>query len=168
MGIEAALRALGFSLRRQVSIQLSDAWHGRVGGVDLVLDGGDGSRILVELKWDADSLAACAWDSMKLAAALQAREGERAFLIAGSPDREPRLRGDELLDDGASAPAELRQAFAEDFDYWKADVKNHPKRAPASWETHARHSTPLVYKEVPWRIRIAELTVTDPHLVAVE
>lgn len=169
LAIESALRALGLAPLRQVPLRLSDSWSGRVGGVDLALeDLGDESRILIELKWDASTLAACAWDSMKLAAALQAGEGERAFLIAGSPRVEPPIKGDELLDDRVLAPAALRQAFAEDFDYWKADVENHPERAPAEWLSKARHSASLRYKDAEWRIRLTELTISDPELVEVE
>ena len=75
-----------------VALRLEQAWRRRVGGVDLALHAGDGSLILIELKWDSVSLAACAWDSMKLAAALQAGEAQRAFLVAGSPDSVGDLR----------------------------------------------------------------------------
>jgi hypothetical protein len=40
-----------------------------VGGVDLAIRDDD-SLALIELKWDRRTLAACAWDAMKLAAAL--------------------------------------------------------------------------------------------------
>jgi hypothetical protein len=92
----------------------------------------------------------------------------RGFLVAGSPDREPPVRGSELLDDQTIAPAELRRRFASDFDYWKADVKNHPKLAPREWQTRAVHSASLEFKGAPWHIRIAEILHTDLAPVAVE
>jgi hypothetical protein len=73
-----------------------------------------------------------------------------------------------VLDDQTIAPAELRRRFASDFDYWKADVKNHPKRAPTEWQTRAVHSASLEFKGAPWHIRIAEILLTDPALVTVE
>ena len=168
MAIEAALLALGSKPLRQVRLRLEEAWSGRVGGVDLGLNSRDGSLALIELKWDSSSLAACAWDSMKLAAALQAGEGQRAFLVAGSPSSEGGVRGDELLDEGAVTPAELRQNYASEFDYWKTDVNNHPKRAPAGWQVLRPHSAPLEFKQAPWRIRLAELRLTSSELVPVE
>jgi hypothetical protein len=68
------MHAVGSEPLRQVPLRLQDAWSGQVGGVDLALDDGEGSLTLIELKWDPNTLAACAWDSMKLAA-LQAGQG---------------------------------------------------------------------------------------------
>ena len=151
-----------------VALRLEQAWRRRVGGVDLALHAGDGSLILIELKWDSVSLAACAWDSMKLAAALQAGEAQRAFLVAGSPDSVGDLRGDELLEDAEVNSATLRRKYAKEFDYWKTQVKNHPLRAPGSWRIQARHCAFLDYKETPWRLRIAELKLTSRELLSVE
>ena len=151
-----------------VALRLEQAWRRRVGGVDLALHAGDGSLILIELKWDSVSLAACAWDSMKLAAALQAGEAQRAFLVAGSPDSVGGLRGDELLEDAEVNSATLRRKYAKEFDYWKTQVKNHPLRALGSWRIQARHCAFLDYKETPWRLRIAELKLTSRELLSVE
>lgn len=167
MALEAALRARGLEPRRQFPLDLKDAWSGRVGGVDLALAVNDGSPILLELKWDRTSLAACAWDSMKLAAALRAGEGQRAFLVAGSPDAAGELRGDELLEDGELDPAGLRRRYANEFDFWKRDVKNHPLRIPARWRIRARGSASLDYGGSPWRLRLAELELTSTELASV-
>ena len=137
-----------------VALRLEQAWRWRVGGVDLALHAGDGSLILIELKWDSVSLAACAWDSMKLAAALLDSVGD--------------LRGDELLEDAEVNSATLRRKYAKEFDYWKTQVKNHPLRAPGSWRIQARHCAFLDYKETPWRLRIAELKLTSRELLSVE
>lgn len=85
MVTESALRAIELEPRRQIRLQLEEAWSGQGGGVDLGFDDAKGNRILIELKWDPNTLAACAWDSMKLAAALQAEQGDRAFLVAEAP-----------------------------------------------------------------------------------
>ena len=163
MALETALWALGREPRRQLRILLKDAWNGQVGGVDLALDA-DSAPILIELKWDPGTLAACAWDSMKLAAALQSAEGKRAFLIAGSPASE-RLQGDELLEDADVGPVDLRRRYAEKFDFWRGDVKNHPHSAPAGWRTRLHHSVDLSFKDAPWRIRLAELELTNAELI---
>jgi hypothetical protein len=168
MAVETAVRTLGFAPVRQFPLRLEEAWCGRVGGVDLALHAREGSPIFIELKWDPNTLAACAWDSMKLAAALQAGEGERAFLVAGSPHPSAGLRGNELLDDAEVDAIGLRREYAKEFDYWKADVKNHPVRAPASWRVRARHSASLHYREAPWRLRIAELELMSRELSPVE
>lgn len=168
MAIETGLRALGSEPLRQVPLRLEGAWSGRVGGVDLGLQGADSSMMLIELKWDPSTLAACAWDSMKLAAALQTGEGHRAFLVAGSPQSQSPVRGDELLDNGAVDPVGLRRKYAREFDYWKTDVNNHPRRAPASWEVRALHCASLNFKGVPWRIRIAGLELTSTELSHIE
>lgn len=166
MALETALWALGHEPQCQIRVHLHEAWSGRVGGVDLAIQGPDGLS-LIELKWDPKTLAACAWDSVKLAAALRSGEGSRAFLIAGSPVLDG-LRGDELLDDGEVRPQELRRRYANEFDFWKRDVKNHPVLAPASWRIEAIHAAPLRYKEAPWRIRVAELFLTSDELVPFE
>jgi len=166
MALETALRALGREPKRQLSIKLEDAWAGRVGGVDLALDSPDG-LILIELKWDPITLAACAWDSIKLAAALQAKRGQRGFLIAGAPISEG-MPGNELLNDREVEPLDLRRRYATDFDRWKADVKNHPRHAPTKWRTRLRHSECLEFKGVPWRIRLTEIELTDSDLTPFE
>jgi hypothetical protein len=163
MALETALWALGQEPRRQARVRLRDAWNGQVGGVDLAL-GSDSPPILIELKWDAGTLAASAWDSMKLAGALQSAEGKRGFLIAGSPAHEG-LRGDELLEDGDVDPVNLRRQYAGEFDFWRGDVKNHPHSAPAGWRIRLHHSVGLSFKDAPWRIRLAELELTDAELI---
>lgn len=166
MALEAALWALGREPRRQVTLRLGEAWSGNVGGVDLALESAD--RLdLIELKWDAETLAACAWDSVKLAVALQAGETDRAFLIAGSPANAS-LRGYELLEDGDVEPVGLRRRYAKEFDFWRTDVKNHPLLTPASWRIRLRHDEPLVYKEAPWRLRFAELELSAGERVPFE
>jgi hypothetical protein len=167
LALESALRALGSMPRRQAAINIPDAWHGRIGGVDLRLDASDGADALIELKWDATTLAACAWDSLKLACALQSAPARRGFLIAGSPITS-QLRGDELLDTGSYQPADLRRRYQAEFDYWKHDVMNRPLRAPASWSVRLCHLTELRWKGQPWRIRLAEVELVDTRLVPVE
>lgn len=166
MALEAALWALGHEPRCQVRVHLQEAWSGRVGGVDLAVRGADGLS-LIELKWDPKTLAACAWDSVKLAAALHSGEGNRAFLVAGSPVVDG-LRGDELLDDAEVHPAELRSRYAKEFDFWKGDVENHPVLAPAGWSVRPLHSAALSFKGQPWRIRLAELNLTSDALIPFE
>jgi hypothetical protein len=168
MALEAILRALGHKPMRQVKVRLEKAWSGRVGGVDLAIEAGAGDGFcLIELKWDPKSLAACAWDSVKLAAALQAGEGCRAFLIAGSPVVDG-LRGDCLLEDADVWPERLRREFATEFDFWRRDVENHPLFAPAAWRTRRLESAPLLFKGEPWRIRLAELMLKRGALVPFE
>lgn len=166
MSLETALWALGREPSCQHRVRLERAWSGRVGGVDVAF-ASNGNLILVELKWDAATIAACAWDQIKLANTLQGGEGSRAFLIAGSSVSSD-LRGDELLEDASVEPVALRNRYAKEFDYWKADVKNHPRFAPAGWRTHCRHTASLEHKGVPWRIRLAELELTDSELVVIE
>ena len=166
MALETALWTLGHEPQCQLRVHLKEAWSGRAGGVDLAAqDAADLS--LIELKWDPKTLAACVWDSVKLAAALQSGEGSRAFLIAGSPVVNG-LRGHELLDDAEVRPQELRRRYADEFDFWKRDVENHPVLAPASWRIEAVHAAPLRYKDAPWRIRVAELFLTSSDLVPFE
>jgi len=163
MALEAALWTSGREPRRQYPIKLEQAWSGRVGPIDLTIGSNDGP-ILLELKWDPATLAAGAWDQVKLAAALQSGEGDRAFLIAGSPALNG-LRGDELLEDSDVEPVALRTHYVDEFDYWKEDVKNHPRLAPAGWRTRRRHCASLQYKGEAWRIRLAELELTGSELV---
>jgi hypothetical protein len=163
MALETALRALGLKPKRQLQVRLRGVWSGRVGGVDLAVEDRNGLN-LIELKWDPNTLAACAWDSIKLAAALRSREGRRAFLVAGSPISDG-LRGDDLLDDGEVHPGQLRKCYAKEFDFWKRDVANHPVSAPSSWRVRCLHSAALNLKGAPWRIRLAELTLTSDELV---
>jgi hypothetical protein len=165
MAFESALRGLGLEPQRQAPLRLADAWSGRVGGVDLALGSSEDSRSLIELKWDPATLAACAWDSVKLACALQAEEGKRAFLVAGSPRREPAIQGDWLLDEARIEPQTLRGEYASEFDFWKEDVKNHPRYAPEAWRIHAMHCSDFEWKAEPWRIRVAEVGVEDERLV---
>jgi hypothetical protein len=166
MALETALWALDRKPRRQAVIRLEQAWWGRVGGVDLALED-SGGMILIELKWDPQTLAACAWDSIKLAAALQAGEGTRAFLVAGSPLLDG-LRGDELLEDTETRPAKLRRRYFKEFDFWKGDVKNHPLLAPAGWRTQLIQTATFNFKAAPWRIRLAEISVTNDQLAPFE
>jgi hypothetical protein len=162
MALETSLWTHGRKPCRQMRIHLDEAWSGRVGGVDLALDLEDGA-VLIELKWDPTTLAACAWDSVKLAAGLQAGEGHRAFLVAGSPISAD-LRGDELLADSDVDPLELRRRFAKEFDFWKADVMNHPLLAPARWRIRLEHAAQLEFKGEPWQIRLAELKLISNSL----
>jgi hypothetical protein len=166
MAVETALWTLGRQPGRQHLLRLEPTWNGRVGGVDLSLPATP-AAILIELKWDPKTLAACAWDSVKLAAALQSGEGGRAFLMGGSPSR-PDFRGDELLDDAEVEPCELRQRYAMEFDFWKMDVRNHPHSAPAAWRIARRHCSNFEFKGEPWRIRVAEVSLVSPTLVAFE
>lgn len=166
MALETALRVQGHDPHRQFRVRLQDAWEGRVGGVDLALDLEDGPA-LIELKWDPQTLAACAWDAVKLAAALQAGEGKRVFLIAGSPASDG-FHGDELLETRDVDPIDLRQRYARDFDYWKGDVKNHPLLVPRSWRLEFKHGATLEFKGAAWQIRLAELEVTSNDLVPFE
>ena len=166
MAMETALRALGREPLCQVTMRLERAWSGRVGGVDLALDGPDGLG-LVELKWDPKTLAACAWDSVKLAAALEAGEGRRAFLAAGSPLVDD-LRGNELLEDSIIRPDELRSRYEKEFDFWKGDVKNHPVLVPAAWRIGFLYAAKFRFEGSPWQIRLAEVSLTDAELVPFE
>jgi hypothetical protein len=166
MALETALRTLGHDPRRQFRVRLEEAWSGRVGGVDLALELDDGP-VLMELKWDARTLAACAWDQVKLAAALQSGEAHRAFLIAGSPTAVG-FHGDELLDSGDVNPIGLRRRYAREFAFWKIDVKNRPRFAPACWRLALKHEAVLEIKGAPWRIRVAELELTSGDLVPFE
>jgi hypothetical protein len=166
MALETALWALGREPRCQQRVRLEETWAGRVGGVDLALQAG-GDLALIELKWDPVTLAACAWDQVKLAAALQSREGSRAFLIAGSP-LSAGLRGDELLEDDDVEPIALRARYAKEFDYWKRDVQNHPRFAPSNWQIQRHHAVSFDFAEQPWQIRLAELELTDTELVPFE
>ena len=133
--------------------------------MDLAIEDANGVN-LIELKWDPKTLAACAWDSVKLAAALQSREGSRAFLIAGSPVARP--HGDDLLEDAEVRPLELRARYAKEFDFWKGDVKNHPVMAPASWDVQRLHAARLRLNETAWQIRLAEIRLTSDKLVPFE
>ncbi len=164
MALETGLWALGREPRCQLGVHLRETWSGHVGGVDIALDQ-PGGPALIELKWDPKTLAACAWDQIKLAAALHCGEGSRAFLIAGSPISAG-LRGDELLEDGKIDPLRLRADYAKEFDFWRSDVQNHPLSAPARWETSLFHSASLEVKAAPWHIRLAELELTRPELVS--
>lgn len=166
MALETALWALRREPRRQLPIHLDQAWSGRVGGVDLAIAVPEGTQ-LIELKWDPETLAACAWDSVKLAAALQAGEGKRAFLIAGSPASGP-LRGDELLESGEGELTVLKKRYQKDFDFWRTDVNNHPLFAPASWRIQLRSSASFEFKGEPWQLRLAELELTGSELVPFE
>jgi hypothetical protein len=166
LGLETALWSLGRQPERQRHLKLGQAWSGKVGGVDLSFPV-TSAAILVELKWDSRTLAACAWDSVKLAAALQSRQGVRAFLIGGSPIR-PGFRGDELLEDSEVEPRALRRHYASEFDFWKSDVKNHPHSAPAAWRSVRHHSVNFAFKKEPWRLRIAEINLISRELVAFE
>jgi hypothetical protein len=165
MALESALRALGAKPLRQLPLQLPETWTGRVGGVDLGLRDDDGATGLIELKWDQRTLAACAWDSMKLAAALYEGQGDQAFLLAGSPVREPAPRGHELLEDGTFSALDVHLRYAPEFARWNGDVQNRPKCIPAAWRIHARHSARLTRRGELWEIRIAELQLQDEQLV---
>jgi hypothetical protein len=168
MMLEGALRALDLNPLRQVPLRLSDSWVGQVGGVDLGIRGEDGSLALIELKWDRRTLAACAWDAMKLAAALHRRQGDRAFLVAGSPNFDPPLRGHELLGEGLFSPSALHSKYAREFERWRGDVQNRPSRVPAGWRLLPLHSSSLRRREVDWEIRLSELILTSDELVSLE
>jgi hypothetical protein len=166
MALESALWTQGCEPRRQVRVLLEEAWNGRVGGVDLAIDLEEGLT-LIELKWDPQTLAACAWDAVKLASALQAGEAQCAFLIAGSPISAG-FHGNELLETADFDPIELRRRYARDFDFWKGDVKNHPRLVPRSWQVELRHDATLKFKGEPWQIRLAQIKATSDDLVPFE
>lgn len=168
LALEAALRSIEVEPVRQARVELGERWSGRVGGVDLALDDADGSRHLIELKWDRSTLAACAWDSVKLACALQAGVASRAFLVAGSRKGVSVVRGDGLLEDCELQPRDLRGEYAAEFDYWRKDVENHPVRVPAQWTVHKRHAATLSWKGEPWQIRLAEVELGDDRLLDFE
>ncbi len=166
MALEATLWAQGYEPRRQLRVRLTETWNGRVGGVDLAIDLEAGPA-LIELKWDSATLAACAWDAVKLAAALQAGEAQHAFLIAGSPVSGG-FQGNELLETAEFDPVDLRVRYAREFDYWKRDVKNHPLLVPRRWHLELKHAAKLEFKGAPWQIRLAELELMNTHLVPFE
>jgi hypothetical protein len=168
LAFEAALRSQGMRPLRQVRLDLAEAWSGQVGGVDLALESGKGSLELIELKWDRTTLAACAWDAVKLACALQTGQGARGFLVAGSPLGDEPIRADTLLEDCELEPVGLRREYAAEFDYWRADVKNHPLQVPAGWAVRKRHSAEFRFKGDPWRIRVAEIEVEGDRMVKFE
>jgi hypothetical protein len=166
MALETALWARGRESHRQFRVRLEKAWSGRVGGVDLAIDLEEGPA-LIELKWDPKTLAACAWDAVKLAAALHAGEAQCAFLIAGSPVSDG-FHGNELLETADFDPIDLRHRYARDFEYWKGDVKNHPLLLPRCWHLELKHGAALEFKGAPWHIRLAELELTSDDLVSFE
>jgi hypothetical protein len=139
LAFEAALRSQGIQPLRQVPLEVGEAWSGQVGGVDLALDCAAGPPELLELKWDPTTLAACAWDSVKLACALHAGQGARGFLVAGSPASDQPIRGDTLVEDCELEPVALRSEYRAEFDYWRADVKNHP--APGACQVGGSEET---------------------------
>lgn len=151
MALETALWALGHEPQCQVRVHLREAWFGRVGGVDLAVHRTDGLS-LIELKWDPKTLAACAWDSVKLAAALQFGEGSRAFLIAGSPVVDG-LRSDDLIDDAEVRPQELRRRYGNEFDSGtRCQEPSRPRPCGLANRGDPRRATPVQGR-----------AVADPH-----
>jgi hypothetical protein len=148
-------------VRRQKPLQLGELWSGRVGAVDLSIRASD--RLgLVELKWGASELPACAWDSVKLAAALT-KTPARAFLAAGYPTARAQA-GAELLTNGEWKLGSLLERYASSFAHWRADVQNYPRQLPAAWQTRVVAEQDVSVQGTPWQLRAVELTLTDPML----
>jgi len=149
-------------VHRQFSLTLADLWEGRVGPVDLAVVGLNPA--LVELKWA--ELPACAWDCLKLAAALVKQQDARGFIVAAAPVTtwENGALGSELFSDRRWPLEDLLGQYAEWFAHWREDVANYPKRLPAAFGTNALAVATTEIGGEQWEIRLAEVEVADPAL----
>jgi hypothetical protein len=141
----------------------------RLGGVDNSLRWNAGPTTFIELK-AGDDLSACAWDALKLVAALRGGACDRVFLIAAAPtdrwlkasDPSPASRslpGAEFFGVGHHESAELRDRYASSWRRWSADGYR-PKRAAAALRTVPLSTARFTVggaADTQWEIRLSEV-----------
>ena len=150
-------------------LALPDDFDSR-GGIDCSLTWPN-QLVVLELKAGQD-LYACAWDAVKLVAALRAGKCAGAFLVAAAPasrwppdgwSYEPRqgyAAGAELLATGRHQAETLRDRYASSWRRWDRDGYR-PKRAAASFDTsfvtRARFRTQADGASGDWELRVSQV-----------
>lgn len=155
-------------VHRQVSLKL-DSWKGKLGPADLALEDDDGLA-LIEVKWGGAELAACSWDTVKLATALAEGQGQSAYLISGASQddwRHSRL-GAELFDTREWTLDGLLVRYEEWFAFWRRDVQNHPLRLASGWRVFEHEMSSFEEGGEVWDIRLAEIQIPEAELLPVD
>lgn len=154
--------------QRQFPLQL-DGWSGRLGNVDIALTLPGEQLVLMELKWGGqDALAACAWDSVKLATAQAEGKTSRALLCAAAPratwDRS--LEGTEFFTTQDWELESVLHRYEGWFEFWRRDVKNYPRVVAARWSTVLLpiDDTEFEWDGEPWELRASEISAGDDSL----
>lgn len=138
------------------------------GGVDSTLAFEGELPIFLELKAGAgrSSLDACAWDALKLTAALRRGKCSYAFLIAATTTarwEDPFTAGTELFRAATHHATELRDRYVSGWRRWDADGYR-PKLATPEFSTApvlpAARFASAAETDSEWEIRIAQLWVT--------
>lgn len=161
--LEAALiaeleREFPGRVKQQLTV-VPRSWEGRVGPADIALEHPDRAPTLIEVKLGSEELAACAWDTAKLAALVAEEQASYALLIAAAPSAtwaEGAL-GSELFHSQSWNLEDLLARFARWFSFWREDIANYPKRLPARWETSAVARSDLLVGAGAWEIRAASI-----------
>lgn len=147
------------------------AWP-RVGRFDIAFIVGDQRPVVVELKCGTgrDAIAACAWDVLKVAFALQAGVISAGYLLAATTSAEwaRRTRGSELFDTGSIDARVLREHYVDRWTFWERDGYPAATIVPASLATRAVCQTPVRIGAELWELRVASVEVDTAERIGWE
>ena len=151
-------------LSAQTSYRFSSALWPRLGAVDVAFVPERGAPAFVELKAGSgrNALAACAWDAVKLAFALQLGEAAAVYLLAATPASDwvtPGCRGAEFFASDAFETLALREPYIDWWTSWERDGYPAGSTVPAGFRTRAICGVPLELGAAEWEIRVAAVDV---------
>lgn len=140
----------------------SPAWP-RVGRFDIAFLIPEQKPVAVELKCGTgrDAIAACAWDVLKLAFALQTGVISAGYLMAATTSAEwgRGTRGAELFDTGSIDAQELRERFVDWWKVWERDGYPAATSVPRASATRAVCQIPFRIGDDSWELRVAAVGV---------
>ena len=155
-------------VKQQLSL-VPASWQGRVGPADIALEHADRAPTLIEVKLGGEELAACSWDTVKLAVLLAEERASDAFLIAAAPSESWNrdALGSELFRPRRWSAEDLLARFASWFAFWRADIANYPRQLPASWTIVPVARAELTIGAEAWEIRAAAIGEVSQALLPV-